>query len=134
MTDVSEITTVERTARALHKHAPDGYDPASDDMTVKFAIDLAEQDAEIARLRDRLTHAHNTVDEMADEIVLLHRERAALVEAVNCLMDQPIMNPLEMTPEQRKELWAAHDKARAAARSATETKDGKPDFPPQAFA
>ena len=35
---------------------------------------------------------------------------AALVR----LMEQPTMNPLAMTVDQRKELWAAHEQARDA--------------------
>lgn len=38
----------------IERHAPDGFDPESDDMTVEFAIKLAEQDREIARLRAAL--------------------------------------------------------------------------------
>jgi hypothetical protein len=45
--------------------------------------------------------------EAQDEI---ERLRAAL----QSLMNQPTMSPLEMTPDQRKELWATHEKARAA--------------------
>jgi hypothetical protein len=35
-----------------------------------------------------------------------------LLKALARLMDQPTMNPLSMTPDQRAELWAAHDEAR----------------------
>jgi hypothetical protein len=42
-----------------------------------------------------------------------------LLDAVLTLMDQPTMNPLSMTPEQRNALWAAHAKARAAISKAT---------------
>lgn len=45
---------IERVAKALDRHAPHAYDPASDDMTVEFAIDFANQDAVIERLRDAL--------------------------------------------------------------------------------
>ena len=38
----------------MERHAPAGYDPAADDMTVPFAIKLAEQDETIARLRKAL--------------------------------------------------------------------------------
>lgn len=37
----------------VEKHAPVGFDPASDDMTVQFAVKLVEKDAEIERLMDR---------------------------------------------------------------------------------
>lgn len=33
--------------------------------------------------------------------------------AIRRLMDQPTMHPLSMTPDQRRELWAAHAEARA---------------------
>jgi len=38
----------------MERHAPKGYDPAGDDMTIPFAIKLAEQDTEIAKLRAAL--------------------------------------------------------------------------------
>lgn len=34
----------------MERHAPAGYDPAGDDMTVPFAIKLVEQDAKIDRM------------------------------------------------------------------------------------
>lgn len=34
----------------MERHAPEGYDPASDDMTLPFAMKLAEQDEKIVRL------------------------------------------------------------------------------------
>lgn len=37
-----------------------------------------------------------------------------LLAALRDLMDQPTENPLSLTPAERKSLWAAHDKARAA--------------------
>lgn len=37
-----------------------------------------------------------------------------LLAALKRLMDQPTMNPLTMTIEQRKELWDAHEQARSA--------------------
>lgn len=36
----------------MERYAPSGYDPASDDMTIPFAIELVEKDAEIRVLRD----------------------------------------------------------------------------------
>ena len=38
----------------MERHAPAGYDPASDDMTIPFAVKLAEQDEKIERLRAAL--------------------------------------------------------------------------------
>jgi len=38
----------------------------------------------------------------------------AMLAALKRMMQQPTMSPLEMTPDQRKELWAAHEAARAA--------------------
>lgn len=54
----------------MERHAPAGYDPAADDMTVPFAIKLAEQDAKIERLQKAL-----------DRIIKLdRRERRTCVE------------------------------------------------------
>lgn len=47
---------------AIEKHAPSGYEPSTDDMTVPFAIKLAEQDAEIERLRAAIRDAHGLID------------------------------------------------------------------------
>lgn len=35
----------------MEKYAPEGFDPASDDMTIPFAMQLVERDAELARMR-----------------------------------------------------------------------------------
>jgi hypothetical protein len=37
-----------------------------------------------------------------------------LYRALSLLMDQPTMNPLNMKPQQRANLWATHEIARAA--------------------
>ena len=50
----------------------------------------------------------------ADFIVRAVNAHDELVAALRRMMEQPTMNPLNMTPEQRVELWAAHDQARAA--------------------
>lgn len=42
----------------------------------------------------------------------------ALYEALTRLMEQPTISPLEMTPEQRTELWEAHGQARIALEKA----------------
>ena len=49
--DSQQAVRLSELAAALEKHAPAGFDPASDDMTVQFAVKLAEKDAEIERLR-----------------------------------------------------------------------------------
>jgi hypothetical protein len=41
-----------------------------------------------------------------------------MLDALRGLMQQPCMNPLHMTPEQRKSLREAHEKARAAINEA----------------
>ena len=44
----------------------------------------------------------------------LFRAAPDMLAALVRLMEQPSMNPLAMTVDQRKELWAAHEQARAA--------------------
>lgn len=38
----------------MERNAPKGYDPASDDMTIPFAMKLAEQDKKIAAMGDAI--------------------------------------------------------------------------------
>jgi hypothetical protein len=47
--------TTERLEAAMEKYAPPGYDPASDDLTIPFAMELIEKDREIERLRAALS-------------------------------------------------------------------------------
>jgi hypothetical protein len=49
--------TTERLEAAMEKYAPSGYDPASDDLTIPFAMELIEKDREIERLRAALEKA-----------------------------------------------------------------------------
>lgn len=46
--------TTARIEAAMEKYAPEGFDPASDDMTIQFAIQLVEKDRENAKLRKAL--------------------------------------------------------------------------------
>lgn len=39
----------------LERYAPEGCDHVTDDMTVQFALQLAEKDREIERLREDVT-------------------------------------------------------------------------------
>jgi hypothetical protein len=39
----------------MERHTPAGYDPAGDDMTIPFAVKLAEQDKLIAQMRELLS-------------------------------------------------------------------------------
>jgi hypothetical protein len=39
--------TIQRLERAMEKYAPAGYDPASDDLTIPFAMELVEKDRKI---------------------------------------------------------------------------------------
>lgn len=78
-------------------------------------------DEELEAARKGRDLAENEVDVMNRAMVALGkqladcgRDNARLRAAVERLMDQPTMNPIDMTPDQRKELWAAHDQARAA--------------------
>jgi hypothetical protein len=48
----------------------------------------------------------------------------ALFDALTRLMEQPTMNPISMTPEQRTELWAAHNQARTALSKANPPENG----------
>ena len=50
---------------------------------------------------------------LIDAIAPGHADMHMLAALVR-LMEQPTMNPLAMTVDQRKELWAAHEQARAA--------------------
>jgi len=70
----------------------------------------------------RMTHT------AAQHAIAMHIANASLIAAapdllaaVERLMDQPTMNPIDMTTDQRKELWAAHAEARAAIAKATNT-------------
>ena len=45
---MSDVT--ERIEEVMEKYAPSGYDPASDDMTIPFAIELVEKDAVIEQM------------------------------------------------------------------------------------
>lgn len=48
---MSDQQTTDRIERAMEKYAPSGYDPASDDLTIPFAMELVEKDRQIAALR-----------------------------------------------------------------------------------
>jgi hypothetical protein len=79
----------------------------SEDQRKQLQADLAEgkitpNDARRAVLPDG--------SELADP----PGDASALRKALARLMDQPTENPIRMTPEQRRELWAAHAEARAA--------------------
>ena len=54
---MSEQTTTQRIEAAMEKYAPTGYDPASDDCTIPFAMELVEKDNEIGKLRTALQWA-----------------------------------------------------------------------------
>lgn len=89
------------------------------------ALCLPDLRADNERLRRKLNEvdAHFTAEGHihARECMTLRAEKDAEIErlraAVGRLMDQPTMNPIDMTPDQRKELWAAHDQARDALKS-----------------
>lgn len=48
-------TVTGRIEAAMEKYAPEGFDPASDDLTIPFAQQLVEKDEENARLRSALS-------------------------------------------------------------------------------
>lgn len=45
---MSDPAVVERIEQAMERYAPAGYDPSTDDMTIPFAMELAEKDRTIA--------------------------------------------------------------------------------------
>jgi len=51
---MSDPETMRRLEQAREKYAPAGYDPASDDLTIPFAMELVEKDRQIAALREAL--------------------------------------------------------------------------------
>lgn len=65
--------------RIVEKYALPPYDPNSDDMTVPFAIELAEKDREIARLQ----LANKQSMAQAD---LRSRENVGLRAALQCIV------------------------------------------------
>lgn len=76
MTDQQRrLFTIEEVKAALGRYAHPTADPMGEDMTVEFAIQLAEKDAEIARLRSELARK--------DEALLAFR--AASAKAMCCL-------------------------------------------------
>lgn len=85
---MSELS--KRVEAALEQHAPVGFDPASDDMTVQFAIKLAEQDAEIERLKPyvdafrreetRADAAGTQIDDLSDGLSALREAHDATVK------------------------------------------------------
>jgi hypothetical protein len=68
---------VERVAKSLNMHAPDNFDPATDDMTVEFAVKLSEQDAEIASLRAELASRQIDVETFSEANRQLRTELSA---------------------------------------------------------
>lgn len=79
---MTEQTTTQRIEAAMEKYAPTGYDPASDDCTIPFAMELVEKDAEIARLRAVLLNIQSEAEtgRAIDGAKLTMRCRFALTE------------------------------------------------------
>jgi hypothetical protein len=59
---------------AMEKYAPEGFDPASDDMTVQLAMQLVEKDAEIARLQETEGLLREQADNLLAENLRLQDE------------------------------------------------------------
>ena len=71
-------------------------------------IDISDERTRlVADATAMLTTAHTVIQEQ-------NRLIAKMYAAIKTLMDQPTMNPLDMTPEQRGAFWSAHAKAREA--------------------
>lgn len=54
----------------------------------------------------------------AEKVRLAVKCHDDLLKALEGLMDQPTENPIRLTPEQRREMWKAHDAARSALAAA----------------
>lgn len=74
--EMTKYTAAELEA-TMERHAPSGFDPASDDMTVEFAIKLIEQDRLIEHLKESLLEASNRLAAFDDAVGAV-RARAAL--------------------------------------------------------
>ena len=87
--DVQQSIRLSELAATRKKHAPAGFDPASDDMTIQFAVKLAENDAEIERLTNERDFAIGVQQaiinraEVAEEARLKCARDAIAAEAEN---------------------------------------------------
>lgn len=79
---MADQETINRVAEALEKNTPTGFDPASDDMTVTFAIQLAEKDIEIRRLRAAIATYLSKCDNPVPDLSLRRICRDKLRELV----------------------------------------------------
>lgn len=103
MSDEQRDKLIERAmrgVRGLETHTPHGCDPASDDMTVEFAIKLSEQDAEIAHLRAELAAMRATCDAWKGACQKRDSELATMREAVDPFIRAAnILEPLGLSDD-----------------------------------
>lgn len=64
MTTDTQEDEARRLQEIMERHAPEGFDPAWDDMTVEFAIKLGEQDEQIATLTRQLAEARAEIERL----------------------------------------------------------------------
>lgn len=78
-----------RIEQVMERYAPTGYDPASDDMTIPFAIKLAEQSERIANLEKAMRSARNQIDALTPRSDTgSHRAKRlkAAIETIDCAL------------------------------------------------
>ena len=69
---------------------------------------------ELQELLDVAVAKRDQFEAERDRLREVNKELLAALAALESMTAQPTMNPLAMTPEQRRTLWAAHSKAHAA--------------------